>query len=71
MKLYYFYLFLNSGPEVAQMLGKLGKTVGKVGVRLNADKTVIFINEAQPPNTLVTRNGLVLKILDPNQEKNG
>ena len=28
------------------------KAVGKMGVRLNADKTVKRTNEAQPPNTL-------------------
>ena len=43
------------------------KTVGKVGLRLNSDKTVILTNEAQPPNTLVTREGLILKVLDRNQ----
>ena len=60
-------LFANSGPDVAQILGKFVKAVGKVGLRLNVDKTVILTNEAQPPNTLVTKNGLILKVLERNQ----
>ena len=60
-------LFANSGPEVAKILDKFVKAVGKVGLRLNIDKTVILTNEAQPPNTLVTREGLILKVLDRNQ----
>ena len=35
------------------------KAVGNVGLRLNADKRVILTNEAQPPNTLVTKDGLI------------
>ena len=53
-------LFANFGPEVAQILDKFVKAVGKVGLRLNVDKTVILTNEAQPPNTLVTKDGLLL-----------
>ena len=60
-------LFANSGPEVAEILDKFVKAVGKVGLRLNIDKTVILTNEAQPSNTLVTREGLILKVLDRNQ----
>ena len=60
-------LFANSGPEVAQILDKFVKAVGKVGLRLNVDKTVILTNEAQPPNTLVTKDGLILKVLERNQ----
>ena len=39
-------LFANSGPEVAEILDKFAKAVGKVGLRLNIDKTVILTNEA-------------------------
>ena len=52
-------LFANSGPEVAEILDKFVKAVGKVGLRLNIEKTVILTNEAQPPNTLVTRESLI------------
>ena len=51
-------LFANSGPEVAEILDKFVKAVGKVGLRLNIDKTVMLTNEAQPSNTLVTRKVL-------------
>ena len=60
-------LFANSGPEVAQIWDKFVKAVGKVGLRLNVDKTVILTNEAQPPSTLVTKDGLILKVLERNQ----
>ena len=42
------------------------KAGGKVGLRLNVHKTVILTNEAQPPNTLVTKDGLILKVLERN-----
>ena len=62
-------LFANLGPEVAQILNTFVKAVGKVGLRLNIDKMVILTNEAQPPNTLVTKDGLILKILERNEEE--
>ena len=46
------------------------KPVTKVGLRLNADKTAILTNEAQLPNTLVTKDGLILKVLERNQGQN-
>ena len=60
-------LFANSRPEVAQILDKFVKAVGKVGIRLNVDTTGILTNEAQPPNTFVTKDGLILKVLERNQ----
>ena len=39
-------LFANSRPEVAQILDKFVKAVGKVGIRLNVDTTGILTNEA-------------------------
>jgi len=60
-------LFANSGPEMAQILDKFVKAVGKVGLRLNIGKTGILTNEAQPPNTFVTKDGLILKVLARNQ----
>ena len=41
--------------------------MGKVGLRPNVGKTVILTNEAQPPNTLVTKDGMILEILERNQ----
>ena len=46
------------------------KPVTKVGLRLNVDKTAILTNEAQLPNTLVTKDGLILKVLERNQGQN-
>ena len=40
--------------------------VGLMGFRLNVDKTVFLTNEAHPPNTFVTKDGLILKVLDWN-----
>ena len=64
-------LFANSGPETAQILDKFVKAVGKVGLRLNVDETAILTNEAQPPNTLVTKDGLILKVWSGIKGKNG
>ena len=52
---------------MAEILDKFVRAVGKVGLRLSIDKTVILPKEAQPPNTLVTREGLILKVLDRNR----
>ena len=60
-------LFANSGPEVARILDKFVKAVGKVGLPLNVDKTVMLTNEAQPPNPLVTKDGLILTVVERNQ----
>jgi len=45
-------LFAHFGPEVAQLVDEFVKTVGKMGVRSNADEPVKRTNETQPPNTL-------------------
>ena len=50
-----------------EILDKFVKAVGKVGLGLNVDKTVILTNEARPPNMLVTKDGLILKVLERNQ----
>ena len=61
-------VFANLGHELAQILNTFVKAVGKVSLRLNIDKMVILTNEAQPLNTFVTKDGLILKILARNQE---
>ena len=50
------------------------RTVGKAGsqlnvVRLSVAKMVILTNEAQPPNTPVTGDGLILKVVERNQRQ--
>lgn len=59
-------LSATSGPEMAQILDKSLKAVGLMGFRLNLDKTVLLTNQAHPPNTFVTKDGLILKVLDWN-----
>ena len=53
--------------KVCAILDKFVKAVGTIGLRLNVDKTVMLTNEAQPPNTFVTKHGLILKVLERNQ----
>ena len=48
-------LFANSGPEVAQILDKFVKAVGKVGLRLNVDKTVILTKGSLEGNDRCTK----------------
>ena len=59
-------LFANSKPEVAQIFDIFVKGVGQAGLRWNVDKTVMLTNQVQPQNTLVTRDGLILKVVDRN-----
>ena len=60
-------LFANSGPEAAQLLDKLIVAVGRAGLILNAAKSVVLTNQAQPPPTLVIREDVVVKVLDRNR----
>ena len=59
-------LFANSGPEAAQLLDKLIVAVGHAGLILNAEKSVVLTNQAQPPATLVIRDDVVVTVLDRN-----
>ena len=59
-------LFANSNPELAQIFDTFVKAVGQAGLRWNVDKTVMLTNHVQPQNTLVTRDGLILKVVDRN-----
>ena len=60
-------LFANSGPEAAQLLGKLIVAVGRDGLILNAEKSIVLTNQPQPPPTLVIRDDVVVKVLDRNR----
>ena len=69
MTFYYFQVLVLKWHD---FLDKFVKAVGKAGLRLNVVrltvvKMVILTNEAQPPNTLVTRDGLILKVVERNQ----
>ena len=59
-------LFANSGPEAAQFLDKLIVALRRAGLILNAEKSVIQTNQAQPPATLVIRDDVVVTVLDRN-----
>ena len=57
-------LFAKSASEAIALLDSLLVCFAHVGLQLNATKTVVLTNEAQPPPTLRTGNGIVLDILD-------
>ena len=59
-------LFANSGPEAAQLSDKLIVAVGRAGLILNAEKSVVLTNQAQPPATLVIRDDVVVTVPDRN-----
>ena len=60
-------LFANSGPKIAQFLHKLIVAVGRAGLILNAEKSRVLANKAQPPPALVIREDVVVKVLDRNR----
>jgi len=53
----------------AQLLDRLIVAVGRAGLTLNAEKSVVLTNQAQPPPTRVIRDDVVVKVLDRNQEQ--
>ena len=64
-------LFANSGPEAAQLLGKLVVVaVGRNGWIPNVHETVLVTNQAQPQATLVIRD-VVVKVLHRNRQQKG
>ena len=67
MTFYYLQILAMKWHKVCAILDKFVKAVGKIGLRLHVDKTVMLTNEAQPPNTFVTKHGLMLKVLERNQ----
>lgn len=59
-------VFAHSNPEVAQIVYRFVTAVGQAGLRLNVNKTFALTSAARPQNTFVTRDGLILKVLDWN-----
>ena len=51
----------------AQLLDKLIVAVGRAGLILNVETSVVLTNQAQPPPTLVIREDVVVKVLDRNR----
>ena len=58
--------FARSALEVEKLLDSLVAELSEVGLVLNADKTVIFATQSQPPSTITTDHGLTLRVLPGN-----
>ena len=52
-------LFGKSSQEIADFVDVLVEELGRVGLVLNASKTIVFTTEAQPPPTVVTGSGFI------------
>ena len=50
-------------------MDRLIVAVGRAGLTLNAETSVVLTNQAQPPPTRVIRDDVVVKVLDRNQEQ--
>ena len=59
-------IFARSRHELGQLIDSLMIHLEQVGLLLNAEKTVVLTNEAQPPPFLATDSGLKLTILQRN-----
>ena len=57
-------LFCRSQREAGHVLDNLVHHLARVGLILNAAKTVALTTEAQPPETLVTPAGTVIKVIE-------
>ena len=57
-------LFAGSAGQLGYMLDRLGTSLGKAGLKVNAAKTKALTTQAQPPKTLRTRAGLQIAVLD-------
>ena len=51
-------LLAGSTKQLGYMLDKLVRSLGKVGLKLNAVKTKALATQRQPPKTMTTRAGL-------------
>ena len=58
--------FARSALEVGKLLDSLVAELSEVGLVLNADKTVFFTTQSQPPSTITTDHGLTLRVLPGN-----
>ena len=59
-------IFARSRQELGPLIDSLMIHLEGVGSLLNAEKTVVLTNEAQPPPVLATDGGLRLTILQRN-----
>ena len=56
-------IFAQSRVEAGNFLDALVKQLDRVGLLLNLEKTIIITNEAQPPQTITTTGGMILRVL--------
>ena len=56
--------------EASNLLDALVKQLDRVGLLSNMEKTIVITNEAQPPQTITTTGGMILRVLprDAGQE---
>ena len=59
-------LFARSAMEVRKLLDSLVAELSEVGLLFNADKTVIFTSQSQPPSTITIDHGITLRVLPGN-----
>ena len=59
-------IFARSRQELGHLVDSLMIHLEQVGLLLNAEKSVVLTNEAQPPPILATDGGLRLTILQRN-----
>ena len=57
-------LFAKSFSEAATLLDSLVQSFADVGLRLNANKTLVLTMQAQPPSVMQTNTGIELQIVD-------
>ena len=56
-------VFSSSGEEIGMLLDSLVSELAKVGLVLNASKTVVLTSQAQGPTQITTPTGLVIKVV--------
>ena len=56
-------LFARTAAEAMALLDDLVRKLQKIGLQLNATKTIVLTSEVQPPSSLHTKNGIVLRVL--------
>ena len=56
-------IFAQSRVEAGNLFDALVKQLDRVGLLLNLEKTIVITNEAQPPQTITTTGGMILRVL--------
>ena len=56
-------IFAQSRVEAGNFLDAVVKQLDRVGLLLNVEKTIVITNETQPPQTITTTGGMILRVL--------